>query len=101
MRQRETEYGAFPELRFDRYIAPMIPDGLPADGQSDAGATEFRAGMQSLEEVEDVVVIFHLEADAVVGDGEHDSEIVAVRAHLDVRMLPLPRLLQRVLEQIA
>src|SRR5690349_12062428 len=101
LRQLNIERGALARtaLRPDPPADPL--DRFAYQREADAGAGILIVAMQALKDLEDVIVVFHLEADAVVGDAEHHAEIVAVRMDLDVRMRTLACVLQRVLEQVA
>ena len=76
---------AGPTLRPHSSADPL--DRLAHQRQADARAGILVVAMQSLEDLEDVIVVFHLEADAIVGDAEHHAQIVATALHPDVRML--------------
>ena len=61
-RQREVERRAFAQHRFGPDAALVARDDAPHRGQPDAGAREFRLGVQALEGAEQLARVGHVEA---------------------------------------
>src|SRR5581483_4786870 len=81
----EVEDTALAGPRLDPDAAAVTFDHLPADGQADARARVFRAGVQALEDEEDPLGVLRRDADAVVADGEHPFPPPAGRPDVHVR----------------
>src|SRR5947207_8889632 len=67
-RQINPKATAFPELRFQADAAAHPFDGFSDDGQPDSGPGIFFNAMEAFEEVEDSVMMFGRDADAIVFD---------------------------------
>ena len=69
-RQEDFEGAAFAGNAVGGDCSAVLLDDPPADGQADAGAFVYVAGMQALENAENPRAVFLVEADAVVFDDD-------------------------------
>src|SRR5690606_8770157 len=76
-------------------------DGLSHQGEPDAGARIVLGTMQALENVEDAVMVLHVESDAVVTHPQQNPAVARARTDLDARGGARAAELDGVLEQIA
>ena len=104
------------EYSFKLRSGVSFSDGSPLDaaavarddaahvGQTDAGALEILGAVQALEDAEQLAHVFHVEADAVVGDADHPLGpplvLPALGGDVDLGPLPLARVLEGVAHQI-
>jgi len=78
----------------------MAGNDLPHEGEADAIAFELFLAMQTLEYLEQLVGVFHIEARAVIPNKEYGSPGFLFMAHFNDRRVPLPRVFQGVGEQV-
>lgn len=64
------EGGPYVDLAFRRNNAPVIFDDLFADRKTYTRTGVFMFAVQALEHLEDLYLVFGLESDAVVGNGD-------------------------------
>src|SRR5690606_18622848 len=83
------------------YPAAHSRDGLSHQGEPDAGARIVLGTMQALENVEDAVMVLHVESDAVVTHPQQNPAVTRARTDLDARRGARAAELDGVLEQIA
>src|SRR5579885_1919020 len=81
--QREIKCRTLAGFRFDPDAAPVRLDDLLADGQPDAGAGVFFAGMQALEDLEDPLVVPRIDPDPIVVDGKKPLSVASFRRNVD------------------
>ncbi|EEF23686.1 conserved hypothetical protein, partial [Ricinus communis] len=78
----------------------MALDNAAHIGQADAGAIEIFHAVQALEHAKQLVGVFHVEADAIVGHVEHGLARQLLAADADHRRIALAGELDRVRQQI-
>src|SRR5882724_7421984 len=102
-RQREKEGGTFVQLGFGPHPASMAGNQPMNDGKAHPGSGKLLDPVQTLEHAEELVVIAHVEADAVVLD-EKSHVIVRVlrghETHFDLRHCPGRAILECIRQQV-
>src|SRR5687767_11579471 len=100
LRQREIERGAGVRLAVGPY-PPAVANHDPLhQRQPDAGSVEFARVVEPLEHPEQLGLVARVETRAVVTNEIDVLLVVADRAHLDQRLLPFRRELERVRQQV-
>src|SRR4051794_38534434 len=95
----EVERRALSRCRLGPDRPAVAGDDARRQREPEPGAV-VAVGVQTLEDLEELVLVAHVEADAVVADEVDGAVAVAIRAELDLRGLARRAVLDRVREQV-
>src|SRR5262249_44445741 len=98
--KREREYRALIHFAFRPYAAAVPGHDPMDDRQADSGSRELVGPVQPLEYPEQLLRVFHIEADAVIAHGVAALVADALAADPDAGLVRLARVLDRVGDEI-
>ena len=101
LRQLHEERRALARRRLGPDASALLLEHLSRDGQTGAGSLELLHAHQAVEQLEDAIVVLHVEADAVVADRQPPSPVEARGRDAQARWVGLAAVLDGVVDQVA